>query len=501
MLLVSFLRKSDLPVSPETVHSKMSQVHAGAINTPCRVFPELLFVQVFCFAILHAIWMLPGTIGLRNTCLGIGALLSLYPLYQSRHLFLQKRAIPIWLIATLFGWVTIHLLFLAQDPIAQLAEFTSIWKRSAIGVIFALGMGISIAHLRKLANTSTQISRWMSACWILFYMGLLAPTLIYLIKVLLTLYGPHWGIVAPQAIQMYVGTNSIYVAKTAYVAFCLPVFAVALGSLLRNIESHRWVSWSNLAYLATLPAVFAVFYAENIKNGVAYGLALVLVFLLLVVASLFKGRWVPKVLLSLILLIASIFFLNSHLQQNDSWKTFGADAKVALNTSQYQQWKFNGEKGYPNNALGAPVSVSNYERIAWAKEGIRLVIQNPLGYGLVERSFGRLGKIAWPDSKLHQSHSGWIDLTLGLGIPGFLLIFTTLLILLYQMIGLIKGDQKIQNLFPNLARWTLLSLLFMWCTTEISQKIYIDELIFWLALGSGICLESPHALDAGANNS
>ena len=383
-----------MPVKPQTILSSYYQGNSGAPNTPWRVPPALLFVQVFCFAILYAIWMLPGTIVLRHTCLGIGALLSLYPIYQSRHLFLQKRAIPIWLIAALFGWVTFHLLFLAQDPIAQLAEYTSIWKRSAAGVIFAVGMGISIAQLRKIANTSTQINRWISACWILFYMGLLAPTLIYLIKALLTLYGPRWGIVTPQAIQMYVGTNSIYVAKTAYVAFCLPVFAVALGSLLRNIESHRWVSWSNLAYLATLPAVFVVFYAENIKNGVAYGLALLLVFLLLVVASLFKGRWVPKVLLSLIILVASVFFLNIHLQQNDSWKTFGADAKVALNTSQYQQWKFNGEKGYPNNEWGTVTSVTNYERIAWAKEGIRLIVQNPLGYGLVERSFGRLGKIA-----------------------------------------------------------------------------------------------------------
>jgi len=194
----SFFRKNDLPVSPETVHSKNSHDNAGVSNTPWRMPPALLFVQVFCFAILYAIWMLPGTIVLRHVCLGLGALLSLYPLYQSRHLFLQKRAIPIWLIATLFGWVTFHLLFLAQDPIAQIAEYTSIWKRSAVGVIFALGMGISIAQLTKITNTSTQIKRWMSACWILFYMGLLATTLIYFIKILLTLYGPRRGIVAPK---------------------------------------------------------------------------------------------------------------------------------------------------------------------------------------------------------------------------------------------------------------------------------------------------------------
>ena len=106
----------------------------------------VLLVQTICFSVLYAIWVLPGTIVLRHLCLGLGALLSLYSIYKSRHLFLQKRVIPIWLIATLFGWITFHLLFLAQDPMVQLAEFTSIWKRSALGVIFALGMGISIAQ-------------------------------------------------------------------------------------------------------------------------------------------------------------------------------------------------------------------------------------------------------------------------------------------------------------------------------------------------------------------
>ena len=129
-----------------TIDIKKSKGNLNLLYPKFIVSPALLFVQVFCFAMLYAIWMLPGTIGLRNICLGIGALLSLYPIYQSRHLFLQKKATPIWLIAALFGWVTFHLLFLSQDPVAQMAEFTSIWKRSAVGVIFALGMGISIAQ-------------------------------------------------------------------------------------------------------------------------------------------------------------------------------------------------------------------------------------------------------------------------------------------------------------------------------------------------------------------
>jgi len=180
------------------------------------------------------------------------------------------------------------------------------------------------------------------------------------------------------------------------------------------------------------------------------------------------------------------------LQQNDSWRTLSADAKIARDTQTYPQWKYNGAQGYPNNEFGTMVSITNYERLAWGKEGIKLIIQNPFGYGLIERSFGHLAKINWPDSNLHQSHSGWIDLTLGLGIPGFLLIFTVLLSLLYQLAKLANSADIVANPYPLVVWWVLFSLLIMWCTTEISQKVYFDDLIFWLSLGSGVCLVRPN---------
>lgn len=429
---------------------------------------------------------MPGTIALRNACLGIGALLSIYPIYASRHLFFQKRALPIWLVVMLLGWVTFHLLFLSQDPQSQLGEFYGIWKRVTLGIIFALGMGISIARLNSIHEQSKRHIRWAKVCWIIFYLGLLLPTMIYLLKFLLVLYGPKWAVVIPGFLQMYVGVGALYIAKTAYVAFCLPVFAIALGALFLNIKTHRWLSFGNLFYLPTLPAVFFIFYSENIKNGVAYGLLLILIFLFLLVRSLLQGRWLQKILLTILLLTSALFFLATHLEQNQSWRSFAADARVALNTSQNTQWKYNGEKGYPINGDGAPVSVTNYERIAWAKEGIRLISENPLGYGLVERSFGHLAKLRWPDSKLHQSHSGWIDLTLGIGIPGVALLLGSILILINQLRRSSTNFELSRWVIAY--RWTLLCLLLMWCTTEISQKVYLDELLFWIAFAAGINL-------------
>jgi hypothetical protein len=459
-------------------------------TSPFSQFPSwVVWVQCICFSTLYAIWALPETILIRHLCLIVGALLSLWVLYQYRKSFFQQRAIPAWLIAALFAWASIHLFFLANDVAAQYEEYTSIWKRTAIGAIFALGFGIALSSYSQKKDSKR------AALWGLMYLGLLAPTLIYIVKFVLTHKAEQWGIAVSDYWLLYHESAPFYLPKTAYVCFCLPTLGIALGQLARNIHQHQSFKWANLAYLATIPAVLFVFYGENIKNGVAHSSALLVLFVGTLVFSNFRRHWAIKlVLLGVVLAIGATFVANS-IQTNDSWKTFRADAKFAIDTQTYPQWKFNGAQGYPKNESGTTISGTNYERLAWGKEGIKLIAQNPLGYGLIERSFGHLVKINWPDSKLDQSHSGWIDLALGLGIPGIELILTSFLILLYQLGRLGKDICTSRNPYATMVWWALFSALIMWCTTEISQKVYFDALILWLTLGVGVGLGFQNKLE------
>ena len=229
-----------------------------------------------------------------------------------------------------------------------------------------------------------------------------------------------------------------------------------------------------------------------------YSAVLLIIFFGVLVFHNFRQYWVSKLLVLGAVLTIGTLFIAQNIQSNPSWSTFLADAKIARDTQAHQHWKYNGEKGYPNNELGIMVSVTNYERLAWGKVGLNLIKQNPLGYGLIERSFGRLAKINWPDSKLHQSHSGWIDLALGLGIPGLLLVVGALITLLFQLVKLDSKSSPKGSPFPRAIWWALFSLGIIWCTTEISQKVYFDDLIFWLALGAGILLVGFSTKDAQA---
>ena len=430
-------------------------------------------LQLVLFAILYAVWILPETILIRHICLISGAAIGLYQIVHFRALLIKKSALPAWLLLGLFIWAIFHLLFLSSNVELQLHEFKTIWKRTTLGAIFALGLGLALAHVEP------QKRRGFLP---ILYLGLIAPTLIYIFKYSLTHNAQAWGLQIPEYLKQGV-SGTFYIAKTSYVCFCLPTLAVALGQLLLSIRNHIWLSWSNAVYALSIPAIFFVFYAENIKNGVIYGTLLILIFAVLLLLVNFKQHWRKKVaFIGLASVLVGMFLVN-HVQKNESWRTFRADMVIALDTELYDHWKFFGAKGYPNNESGKMVSVTNYERLAWGKVGLFLVPDNPLGYGLIEESFGKLTKQKWPESSLRQSHSGWLDLTLGVGIPGLILVWAAMLSS-FMLLG--RVSQGVITPWVNTCRWILLASLMMWFTTEISQKVFFDVLIFWIALSSGL---------------
>lgn len=438
----------------------------------------VIFFQCITFVVLYSVWILPEIASWRNTSLIAGAVLGLYVSYQYRFLLLSKQALPIWLIGILFVWASFHLLFLSQNPALQLIEFKGIWKRAFLAVIFALGLGLSIA------NNTERIRKW---AWPLIYFGLLMPTLIYLLKWILTFYGQSiFGLESiPAYLRVYPNSQPFYVPKTDYVVFCLPTLAVALGQMLTVLQD-RCIKWGQLLiYTASVAAVSFVFYGQNIKNGFVYEALLFILFLLMLVRAS-KKKWTPiKVGIIAMILVGVIFVGQKHIQQNDSWATFAADAKIAVQLDHYQEWKFNGEKGYPINELGKTVSGTNYERIAWGLVGINLFQDNLLGYGLIENSFGPLVNKKWPESsiRLTHAHGGWLDLALGLGLPGITLVLTALTLALVR-------TRNLTTPWENLGRWVLLSTLLLWCTTEVSNNGNFDPLLFWITLTASLALRA-----------
>jgi len=103
---------SETKYFPNPLLSQTIQAHQ--IHQP--IIPAwAVVVQSVYFAILYAVRMLPKIIFLRNTCLGIGAALSLFVIFRYRIVFLTKVALPVYLLIALFVWLIFHLLFLSND--------------------------------------------------------------------------------------------------------------------------------------------------------------------------------------------------------------------------------------------------------------------------------------------------------------------------------------------------------------------------------------------------
>lgn len=455
----------------------MTQIIAQSSRQESSLPSWVIWVQCAAFVVLYAVWILPEIVGFRNTALVTGAIFGAYSIYRYRKALLQKSALPIWLMIALFGWATFHLFFLSSNFPLQYIEYFRIWKYAAIGAVMATGLGLSLIHSSKQESVRY---------WFLIYFGLCTPCIIYLIKYVLTMVGRVYGLDIPVSMQVYSFSQPFYVPKTDYVAFCLPAFSVALGSLIRlsDIEgSWRPKDLLNLvAQILIISGTLFLFAAQNIKNGMVYAALLFIIFGMIFCArhiSRLTWKKIAGILIAFAILISGIIV---NVSKNDSWRTLVTDTKIGLQIEKYPNWKDEIKYNFPLNENGAMVSATNYQRAAWAYAGIKLAIENPMGYGLVEDSFAKLAKVRWPDvgSSLSHSHSGWLDVILAIGFPGFFLILGALLLAIKNS-SLLRGGYESLLVF-----WPLLANLLLWCTTEVSATVTFAALIFWICLAGGL---------------
>lgn len=434
------------------------------------ILTVLSIIECLIFAFLFSVWILPETAVLRNTALITGAIFAVLILKLSKNSLLVKEAIPIYLIALLFLWIIFLYIFYPNEPTAQFNEIKSIWKRVVLITIFAIGLGVSISIIKNKAYT-----------WPIILVGFIAPILIYLIKWAYS-FGFDHSILSIRIpwLRVYDGSTLFYVPKSEYVAFSMPVLAIAIGQLGKALQEKRALK-SNAIYSLIILSITFLFYAQNIKNGFIYELFLIGIFLIRSIKYCFYSGGISKKILTIFIFIFIGSMTMMHISKNNSWKYFSEDFKIAINTSDHEEWKYAGEKGYPQRESGATVSTSTYERLAWAVIGAKLALESPAGYGLVENSFGPLVRKRWPEASklLSHSHSGWIDLLLGVGIVGVSLIALSIFFVFIQ-------NSSSDTVWAITINWALIGNILCWCTTELAANTTFEVLIFWIVFGASL---------------
>lgn len=447
-----------------------------------RSFFILSAVIIFISSTLLAVWSLINTIALRNALLAIGTLVALFLLWQ----YSKQKSVdgvsmpqsanwgqytPLALSISMLIWVVIHYFLLSSESGQQFQELGSTWLRVLESILIGTATGLVLREHPRSAQF----------LWLGIYCSFVYLIIHYLGVYFQTgqAFMPNYYFSSPFGNKI----NTVLMGGLFISAIC----GSSANALLNNRPHYPWPIYCYWL-LGVLTILFAVTTIIDTRNGVGVGIILIASWVLYVGASkltqqIKRGKLDWKIgLVTLIPTILIIIFIQQHLSINRGWNNFVDDITVAVKIDEVPNWQDVKKYGYPNTASGEPVYPNNYERAAWATAGIHSITQNPLGYGLLEHSLGKVIRKSYPEATIRSSHSAWIDLGLAFGIPGLLLTLGALL----STIGLALKSNSPNRL---VVIWIAADLLFTFTIAEVSSKHTIEILFFCIALLNAMLIQ------------
>jgi len=434
-------------------------------------------VLLFSAAALLAIWPLPRSIGIRHLLLLIGFVASLVILTKNTWRLKHLEAWPVYLLFSFFAWLVFHLIFLSGSYEEQWHELTGDWIRNFLAASMGLALGITLSDPEH--QLSSRLQRIQQ------------PVLIFGLGGTIIIFSARYIYEVIQTGQ-WIHTDfymTPYLGKTPLVIFgslFLPVMLIKILSALRKTERPIWYLYGLLGIAATV----LTYYFANTKNGFAMSVLIFGYFLLQVLTrnTHIKTHRSSFYVLLLACLLVFGYVVKKHLDSNPAWSNLVADYKISSQIEQHTYWKDQGSP-LPLNEHGIAVNGSTYERVAWGHAGLKLLQENPWGYGLINHSFGALAIQKWPDfhkpdgKNRGATHSGWLDFALGFGVPGLLLLWIPLLV------SYIRARRR-TDFWSTYAVWTIPVIAISYLTTEVCSDHFIELLFFMTALFSGLALPS-----------
>ena len=180
--------------------------------------------------------------------------------------------------------------------------------------------------------------------------------------------------------------------------------------------------------------------------------------------------------------IVTILLTAINLQKkiNKGWDSFIDDIKIASQIQKYENWKNPIKYGYPIKENGEFVVSNNYERVAWATAGLKVIVDNPVGVGTLSYPYfsaiNQIQSAGYSEEGFKFStHSGWIEIGLAFGWPILILIIGNLLYLFIYLI-FTPNENKI------VALSLILMTLVLYTVGEVGIQHGIEILFYLLGL-------------------
>lgn len=382
---------------------------------------KLSFFEKFtltALVLLMFVLSINGTIALRNILAVILLFSLLYGTIKHQQLdkikdIFRDRSLKIILILLLVFvlYVFIHSIFVSHETSWSLSEFRSQLVYPTVYFIMGILLAVSIKS-SKILNSGILISVVFFAMFAhVIYIDITALGTLLTDGTIMRRYG---GLMDTPAGANYV-TNIL--------------LAMIIAEIVYRLRTGKWslrVSNKILYWLLGLTVVATLI--ETVRLGditlVFLGLVSSVVFLYKNEKYNFKEKSIITTTMFLVLTLPLIY----NIQTDPRWVKLTETIPVAINTAaSNMHWRDSSLFPAPIVASGSLTGNSNYMRIAWARQSVHHIRKNPVGIGFGRDAFGHVLEVKYPlrrDMKGYrgmQSHSGILDLALGVGIPGVLL--------------------------------------------------------------------------------
>ncbi len=410
-------------------------------------------ILFFFVALLVFVWPIPHTNSIRLSLLYLLLLAFGYLTYRKglNLDILRSLKAPLILCGVFTVWIFIVAFFFSEDLSLTLSEISGTWIR---GALFALSLGMMVALV---ADRSGLLSP-RNITVVLFV--LLMVSVIYLDIYAIKFYFTEGRL--PDRIGIFAlheaGPDKMSILSLIAFSFLLSEI------LLRIIYKRSMLPFGKIVIAFLVLMVLFSIYIEYMRNGFVVAMALMLSALFI---YLFTSKFeLKRVLFTLAVLSVIAVAALIHVKEDTDWQSFKEVLPIALDTEGNRKWlDFYGEPPVLFKD-GREVGYSNYLRIAWFKEGLILVKENPFGVGYARGAFGT-GLMAKYDKGTPgaTTHSGLLDLTIGTGVIGSL---TWLLFLLSVAVIAFRRSRREANYY---------ALLLLLIVIDFSIRMVLDSIM------------------------
>lgn len=422
------------------------------------------------FAALLFLWSVPDVIAARNALLALLLVLALLlkPDFSQLTACLRQRSVAIPLLA-LTAWIALHCAVLAWNPGRAWHEAAQWFKAVPI---FALG--VALGQGPGWRTQPNRVSAWGGATVVAY--------LIYLI--FQVIYKP-WDLPAPAG-QILLQTTRIGSRDLAsYLGTAL--VALQLADLVAySARGRGLVNGPVWLRALALIAATALTVATMTRNALP-----ILLLLGAIAASAFiatrprqtRLRAIALVAVAAVLLASGIAI---NVKHDARWARFASSVAIGLDIEHQKAWLAQEQTPLPLNAQGLPVDDSAYMRTAWMKGLLTEIARHPLGVGYDRNAFGnalRADYGKWVTTG--HGHAGVFDFTVGVGIPGGLLLLAFFVALAAAGLRRWRDDRDAAGL-------ALLLFVVSYASRAFIDGIVRDHMLEQFMLIAGLLLALAH---------